>query len=114
MAPLGDLDAELIQVNVPIGSQLSGTTVGELQLPANTIVSLIIRGEQSFAPGADTSLLANDELLIVTPSAQRHAVAEQLTEIGHDGRSARCLRGSGDQGSQTPRDSGHWGQADQS
>lgn len=121
VAPLGDVDAELIQVNVPIGSQLSGTTVGELQLPANTIVSLIIRGEQSFAPGADTSLLANDELLIVTPSAQRHAVAEQLTEIGHDGRSARCLRGSDDQGSQTLRDSGHrargsghWGQAGQS
>ena len=36
VAPLGDVDAELIQVNVPIGSQLSGTTVGELQLPANT------------------------------------------------------------------------------
>ncbi|WP_130864652.1 potassium/proton antiporter [Acidipropionibacterium timonense] len=89
VAPLDEIDAELIQVHVPLESRLVGVTVHELRMPRNAVVSLVIRGDESFAPHAETVLRPEDELLIVTPAQHRRAVAERLTEIGRAGRLAR-------------------------
>ena len=89
VAPLDEIAADLLQADVPEGSRLSGVTVRELRLPRNCVVSLIIRGDRSFAPRAETKLEQGDELLIVVPQGQRRYVVERLTEIGRGGRLAR-------------------------
>lgn len=89
VAPLDEIDAELLQVTLPPDSRLHGVTVRELRLPRNVVVSLIIRGDVSFAPHSSTVLRTGDELLIVTPEEHRRVVQERLTEIGRAGRLAR-------------------------
>ncbi|MDN6513711.1 MAG: cation:proton antiporter, partial [Acidipropionibacterium jensenii] len=89
VAPLDQIDAVLLQVNVPEDSHLVGVTVRELRLPRNAFISLIIRSEESFVPRASTALSPGDELLLVTPERHRRQVQERLTEIGRGGRLAR-------------------------
>lgn len=90
VAPLDEIDAVLLQVHVPRkDSHLIGCTVRELRLPRNAFISLIIRGDESSVPHASTSLMGGDELLLVTPEAERRSVEERLTEIGRAGRLAR-------------------------
>lgn len=88
-APLDKIRADLLHVRVPEGSQLAGVRVSELRMPRNAVVSLIIRGDRSFAPGGATSLNVGDELLVVTPERSRAEVETRLTEIGRGGRLAR-------------------------
>lgn len=89
VAPLDEIAAELLQVDVPDDSRLAGVAVRELRLPRNCVVSLIIRGDKSFAPHSATVLNRGDQLLIVVPVGQRATVIERITEIGRGGRLAR-------------------------
>lgn len=93
VAPMERINAELVQVRIPPGSQLAGVTVGELRLPADTVVSLVIRGAEPFAPDGRAVLRQGDELLIVTPSRHRQAVEKRLREVGRGGRLARWRLG---------------------
>lgn len=88
-APLEGMKADLIQVRVPEGSHLAGVEVSELRLPANTVVSLIIRGEESFAPSGRTPLKIGDEVLVVAPASKRAEVEERLRVVGKGGRLAK-------------------------
>ena len=91
----GSVSKQLANVGFVIDSvanrepMVKGVTVRELRLPRNCVVSLIIRGDRSFAPRAETKLEQGDELLIVVPQGQRRYVVERLTEIGRGGRLAR-------------------------
>lgn len=87
-APLDKIAAELLQIKIPEGSQLGGVQVRELRLPRNAVVSLLIRGQHSFAPHGDTRLRTGDELLIVTPEKHRPEVERRMTAIGRGGRLA--------------------------
>jgi len=88
-APLDMISADLLQVRIPPGSRLAGVEVSELRLPRHTVVSLIIRDGQPFYPGRQERLKTGDELLIVTPSAQRERTEARLREVGRAGRLAR-------------------------
>ena len=94
VAPLEDRRADLLQVSVPVGSKLAGVTVDELRLPRNVVVSLIMRGEESFSPRPDTLLQTGDDLLIVTPVADRDRVEARLAAVGRGGRLANWKRAS--------------------
>lgn len=94
-APLDRIQAELLQVRIPAGSRLAGVRIGELRLPADTIVSLIIRERTPFAPGVRDVIRVDDELLIVTPTAQRAATELRLRAVGRAGRLARWRGESG-------------------
>jgi cell volume regulation protein A len=88
VAPLEQIEAVMVQIRVAADSQLHGVAVRELRLPANTSVSLIIRGDQMFAPHGRDLIKAGDQLLIVTPSAQRAQVERRLKLVGRAGRLA--------------------------
>jgi cell volume regulation protein A len=92
-APLDKISADLLQVRIPPASRLAGVEVGELRLPRHTVVSLIIRDEAPFFPSARERIKVGDELLIVTPSAQRAATEERLRALGRGGRLARWRLG---------------------
>jgi cell volume regulation protein A len=93
VAPLENRHADVLQISIPAGSHLAGVSVRELRLPPNVVVSLVIRGDESFAASADTILRAGDDLMIVTPSQVRSAVEERFVSVGRGGRLARWLHG---------------------
>jgi cell volume regulation protein A len=99
-APLDRISADLLQVWIPRGSRLSGVEVGELRLPEHTVVSLIVRDQAPFVPSPRDRIKAGDELLVVTPAAQREVTEERLRAIARGGRLARWR----DQGPTSARD----------
>ncbi len=88
VAPLDKISADLMQVTIPFGSRLSGIEVGELRLPKHSVISLIIRDEAPMVPLDRERLKIGDELLIVTPSAQRPQTEARLRALGQRGRLA--------------------------
>ena len=89
VAPLDKISADLLQVRIPPGSRLSGIEIAELRLPKDTVVSLIIRDATPFTPSARDRIKVGDELLVVTPTAQRDNTEERLRSLGRGGRLAR-------------------------
>jgi potassium/hydrogen antiporter len=88
-APLANISADLLQVRIPAMSRLAGVEVGELRLPENVVVSLIIRDGRPFAPGQSERIKVGDELLVVTPEAARDQTEARLRDVGRGGRLAR-------------------------
>ncbi len=91
-APLDRASADLLQVHIPNGSHLHGVRVGELRLPPNVAISLVIREGRMFAPHGRDQLRTGDEILIVTPSHVRDIVNDRLRAVGRRGRLARWHR----------------------
>jgi cell volume regulation protein A len=87
-APLEDLDADLLQLSVPVGSRLHGVYIDELRLPTGASVTLVVRGGKAFVPAGDTRLLAGDALLLVATSDCREATERRLRAVGRRGRLA--------------------------
>ena len=88
-APLDELGADLLQVRVPVGSQLRGVYLRELRLPRGATVSLVVRGDEAFTPTAETRLRERDQLLVVTTADARRATEERIRAVDHRGRLAR-------------------------
>lgn len=88
VAPLESRRADLLHITVPPGSQLAGVRVMELRLPRNAVVSLVMRGDETFTPDGHTALQVGDELLVVTPTDARRQVESRFIEIGRGGRLA--------------------------
>lgn len=91
VAPLDQVEADLLQVRVSEDSKLHGVSVSELRLPVNTSVSLVIRGDHTFTPHGRDILRSGDELLVVTPSALRSTVEDRLRAIDRHGRLVNWL-----------------------
>ncbi len=87
-APLDKISADMLQVRIPPGSRLSGVEIGELRLPKHTVVSLVIRDAAPFSPAPRERIKVGDELLIVTPTAQRLVTEKRLRALGRGGRLA--------------------------
>jgi potassium/hydrogen antiporter len=92
-APLDELSADMLQVRVPVGSQLRGVYLGELRLPRGATVSLVVRDERAFTPTAETRLRERDQLLVVTTTVARRATEERLRAVDQRGRLARWHSG---------------------
>ncbi|MVA74876.1 potassium/proton antiporter [Auraticoccus sp. F435] len=94
-APLDKVSASLLQIRIPVESQLHGVMVSELRLPRNVVVSLVIRGEQMFAPSGRERLRSGDELLVVAPAGLSATVERRLRAVGRRGRLAKWWNESG-------------------
>lgn len=57
--------AEILELTLPTDSPLAGSLVGQVDWPADTVLSCIIRDARPFTPSADDTLEARDELLFV-------------------------------------------------
>lgn len=55
---------DLIEITVPTDSTADGLRVMDLGLPAGTLIALLIKGEETIAPGGGTIIEAGDGLLI--------------------------------------------------
>ncbi|WP_460447673.1 potassium/proton antiporter [Angustibacter aerolatus] len=87
-APLEQLGADVVQVRVGATSRLHGLEVFELRLPRGANITLVVRGDDSFVPGARTVLRRGDQLLVVTTSTARREVQQRLRALSLGGRLA--------------------------
>ncbi|MEU4567270.1 potassium/proton antiporter [Micromonospora sp. NPDC023956] len=95
-APLERMRADLLQVEVPVGSRLAGVHLDELRLPLGASVTLVLRDGTGFVPGPDTRLKTGDSLLIVATAAVRDAAERRLRAVSRRGRLARWFGETGD------------------
>jgi cell volume regulation protein A len=89
IAPLENIAADLLQVDVAPGSRLAGVYIDELRLPVGASVTLIVRDAAGFVPGPDTRLRTGDALLIVATAAARDVAERRLRAVSRRGRLAR-------------------------
>jgi cell volume regulation protein A len=87
-APLEELHANLLQVEIPEGSRLHGVEVYELRLPATANLALIVRDSASLVPGPTTVLRTGDRLLIVCPANVRRQAERRLRAVSRAGKLA--------------------------
>lgn len=87
-APLEELHADLLQVEVPEGSRLHGVEVYELRLPSAANLALIVRDAASLVPGPTTVLRTGDRLLIVCPAGVRSQAERRLRAVSRSGKLA--------------------------
>lgn len=90
--PIEELGAEMLQVSVGPGSHLGGVTIGELRLPRQVNVSLIVRDETSIVPKETTVIRTRDQLLIIAPSRLRAQTTQRLQDVSTYGRLAGWKR----------------------
>jgi potassium/hydrogen antiporter len=88
-APLERMRADLMRVEVPVGSRLNGVYLDELRLPLGAAVTLVLRDGNGFVPDAKTRLRHGDSLLIVTTVQVRDAAEHRLRAVSRHGRLAR-------------------------
>lgn len=86
--PFDDIGAHLLEVTVGPRSRIAGVQVYELRLPAGANVALVVRDDSSFVPKETTPLRRGDQLLVVTPAAQRSTVEKRLRDVSRQGRLA--------------------------
>ena len=89
VAPLENMRADLLQLDVAPGSRLAGVHLDELRLPAGASITLIVRSGAGFVPGPDTRLRTGDALLLVATAEARDAAERRLRAVSRRGRLAR-------------------------
>ncbi|WP_028660744.1 potassium/proton antiporter [Nocardioides insulae] len=87
-APLEDLGAAMLTFDIPDGSRMVGVEVGELRLPGDAVVSLVLRAGALFVPTPATTLRSGDQLLLAATAAQQAAVEARLRAVSRAGRLA--------------------------
>ena len=100
-APLGELDADLMQLTVSPGSRLHGVYLPELRLPEDAAVVLIVRHGRSFVPDETTRLMRGDQALLVSARRSRPEAERRLRAVSRAGRLASWR---GEDGRVTERD----------
>ena len=67
IVPIDALDAELVEITVPVGSRLESVALRESPPPGGSRVAIIRRGDHTIVPDGDTPLAPGDVLLVITP-----------------------------------------------
>jgi potassium/hydrogen antiporter len=94
-SPLMRLEADLLLVHVPRGSQLSGVEIFELRLPLGAAITLVVRDGSAFVPTPATPLQVGDDLIVVASGAVRDEVERRLRAVSRAGRLAGWRRERG-------------------
>ncbi|MGA9279443.1 potassium/proton antiporter, partial [Ilumatobacter sp.] len=67
IVPVDALDADVVEVTLPVGSRMHHSTLRDSPPPGGSRVALIRRGDETIVPDGDTTLEASDVLLVVAP-----------------------------------------------
>ena len=74
--------ADIFEMTLPSKSPLSGTRVGQVEWPQDTVLACIVRGNRPIAPSADDTIEGGDELLFVTGAEADAELLERLLRSG--------------------------------
>ncbi|MEV7687495.1 TrkA family potassium uptake protein [Streptomyces bungoensis] len=71
---LSKAGVEVIETAITERSRAAGRTLGEIPLPAGTVVATVVRDGRPTVPGPEVRLLPGDELLIVSHEATEQEI----------------------------------------
>lgn len=79
LLPIREQGLEIVEIKIPAGSASVGKTIKELSLPADSILSLIIRKKRKpIVPTTTTILKAGDQVVAVTSPETEEALRNAL------------------------------------
>jgi potassium/hydrogen antiporter len=88
VAPLDEVDAVVLSVDVSAASNLVGIYVRELGLPQGATVALVLRADSSIPVTDETRLREGDRIVLVCPQKLRDATEKRMQALARDGRLA--------------------------
>jgi trk system potassium uptake protein TrkA len=71
--------ASMVELTLPEGSTYAGARLGDITLPADTVLTAIIRDGRPIAPSRDDALEALDELLFITTAEGEDQLEDLLS-----------------------------------
>jgi trk system potassium uptake protein TrkA len=71
---LSKAGVEVIETAITENSRAAGRTLGEITLPAGTVVATVVRDGRPTVPGPEVRLLPGDELLLVSHEATEQEI----------------------------------------
>ena len=71
--------ASMVELTLPEGSAYAGARLGDITLPADTVLTAIIRDGRPIAPSRDDALEAIDELLFITTAEGEDQLEDLLS-----------------------------------
>ncbi len=86
VAPLDDLNAAVLGIDIGADSRLVGVYVREIPLPQGAVVSLIVRGDHAEAVGDETRLRMGDRVIVVAADRVRVETEDRLRALSRSGR----------------------------
>ena len=87
-APMDNMDASLLGIDIDEHSRIVGLYVADLRLPPEASVSLVVRDGRGFVPDVNTRFRPGDQMLVVTTAKARRSVVRRLRLVSRDGRLA--------------------------
>lgn len=69
---------QMVELTLPPTSPFVGTRVGDIPLPADTLMTAVLRDGRPIAPSPDEAVEAGDELLFLCPPEAQHQLATTL------------------------------------
>ncbi len=74
-------DMELVSISIPEDSNIVGRRLGEVQLPPNSFISLVIKRGTAELPDNRSVIEPEDELVAVTPTGDEQILYDILTGV---------------------------------
>ena len=81
LSSLGDGTLEVLEAEALKTSAILNTPLSELQLPENTVIGAVIRGDEVIIPDGNSMIEPNDHVLLITQGTALREV-EKLFEVG--------------------------------
>ena len=74
-------NTEMVSIYIPPDAAVVGKPLGEVELPPNSFICLVVKAEGPRLPSEDVELEAEDEVLAVTVSEEEQLLYQVLTEV---------------------------------
>ena len=77
--PVGFGKVQIVEVQIPSTSPISGKKLWEIDLPKEVVVGCVLRRDQAIIPRGDTRITEGDTLVIIAGNGQELAAIQLLT-----------------------------------
>jgi trk system potassium uptake protein TrkA len=78
---LRGVDRGVVSIRIPSDAAVIGKPLGQVTLPPNSFITLVVKRDEPFLPDEETMLEGDDEVLVVTTPDEEEMLWEALTEV---------------------------------
>ncbi len=77
----GAVQMEMISINVPSDAAVVGRALGDLEVPPNSFISLVVKNQGPVLPSEELIIDSGDEVVAVTNAEEERLLYETLTGV---------------------------------
>ncbi len=75
------LQLQLISINIPSDATVAGKSLGDIELPPNSFISLLVKNDGAVLPSDATVLDPGDDVVVVTSPEEEQLLYDTLTGV---------------------------------